>query len=41
MLANIVPVVLAGVLSIVLIPRFGAVGAAVALTAAELGLAAA
>lgn len=40
MLANAVSVALAATLSIALVPRFGAVGAAVALTAAELGLAA-
>jgi O-antigen/teichoic acid export membrane protein len=39
MLANLVPLILAAVLSLVLIPRHGAVGAAIALTAAELGLA--
>jgi O-antigen/teichoic acid export membrane protein len=41
MFANVVPVAVAGGLSIALVPRFGAVGAAVALTAAELSLAAA
>ncbi len=40
MLANVVPLVFAGVLSIALVPQFGAVGAAVALTVAEIGLAA-
>ena len=40
MLANAVSVALAATLSIALVPRYGAVGAAITLTVAELGLAA-